>query len=173
MTSPWSTDLTQTDVVTRARHATTLHGIRYRLGAGGRDPADESPADDYGECDCSGFVAWCLGIPRKLRQAEYVAFNGGWLSTDGMVHDILGPRVVLAPVTWADALPGDVLVYGNGGRVGHCGILANSGTDRAGRATPVSVIDCAVRGIRERDFRSFTARALSPVYVARYTGWKP
>lgn len=178
MTSPWSTDLLATDVITRARTATTMF-VRYRLGAGGRDPRSESPADEHSECDCSGFVAWCLGLARKVTHPAYVRFNGGWLSTDAMVHDALSVGGILDAVTPDDVRAGDVAVYGNGPRVGHCAIMesARTGQGTAGRHFDGDagwrVIDCAARGIRERSFWDFAARASTTIHLLRFTGWRP
>jgi uncharacterized protein YfaT (DUF1175 family) len=154
--------------------------VDYRLGAGGRDPASPTPADDEGNCDCSGYVAWCLGISRRVRHPAYVRFNGGWLSTDGMVHDALSVGGILDQVPGDDrALPGDVVVYGNGARIGHCGIIV--------RIAPLSsvkpreqweIAHCSSRApanhaIRVTSYERFTHGAQSTVHLLRPTGWAP
>lgn len=168
--------MTPIDISARARGATAL-SVGYKLGAGGRDPASPTPADDLGYCDCSGFVAWTLGIPRKVPTARgYSAFNGGWFSTDGMVHDLIAAREILTPPPFdMDTRPGMVLVYGNGDRVGHCGIVASvsASPGRAVAGVVLTVIDCSSRGIRERSYDAFAKRAATPVYLAVYTGWVP
>lgn len=67
--------------------------IKYKLGAGGREPLALSPADHDGLCDCSGFVSWCVGLDRyQPRSLLLVKFNGGWISTSAIVFDALHPR---------------------------------------------------------------------------------
>lgn len=55
----------------------------YKLGAGGRNPDDGTPFDRDGRCDCSGFVAHCLGIDRKQPD--------GWVNTTAIVLDAQHP----------------------------------------------------------------------------------
>lgn len=133
--------------VRRARRALALLVARYGLGCGGRDPRAADPLGPYqaraGEaadrvrgraalgrvwCDCSGFVAWCIGIARKLA-------DGSWFYTDRIVSDAgrdlglldLGYRV---PVD--QARPGDIVAYGSidtdgdgdRDRIGHTGIVS-------------------------------------------------
>lgn len=130
--------------VRRARSQLNLGN--YGLGSGGRDPRAADPFGTYqaraGEdparahrrlllgrvwIDCSGFVAWCLGIARKLS-------NGAWFYTDRIVADArrqlafedLGYRVPVDQVR-----PGDVVAYGSIDRdhdgkrdkIGHTGIV--------------------------------------------------
>lgn len=118
----------------------------YGLGSGGRDPRAPDPFGTYqasaGEdparahrrllrgrvwIDCSGFVAWCLGISRKLA-------GGAWFYTDRIVADArrqlafddLGYRVPVDQVR-----PGDVVAYGSIDRdhdgkrdkIGHTGLV--------------------------------------------------
>lgn len=137
----------------------------YGLGSGGRDPAAPDPFGTYqaraGEdparvhrrqlrgrvwCDCSGFVAWCLGIARKLG-------GGAWFYTDRIVDDArrqlafadLGYRV---PVD--QARPGDVVAYGSIDRdhdgrrdkIGHTGLIV-AVPARVRSLRDVRVIHCA------------------------------
>lgn len=104
---------------------------RYHLGSGGKDPTAPTPFDSDGTCDCSGFVAWCFGLPRK--------HDGVWFYTDhleadahGQVKGDLGDGV-----HWTAAQPGDVVVYGAGPKTGHTGIVSAIGGDG-----PVAVIHC-------------------------------
>lgn len=100
--------------------------IQYRLlkANGGKDPWAQHPADwSYGKrtptCDCSGFVAWCLGYPRRL--------DGRWYSTDGMLRDARGARRVFEVIETPEL--GCVAVYGGRWRgaerlrAGHVGIV--------------------------------------------------
>lgn len=123
---------------------------RYGLGAGGRDPKSALPWGSYqarkGEdpaqakrrsalgpvwCDCSGAVAWVLGVPRRI--AGY-ARGWGYVSTDGLIADADDPAVEL--VQWvpqgASIEPWTCLVVygsddtdGDGDRdlIGHVGIV--------------------------------------------------
>lgn len=112
---------------------------RYCLGAGGKKPSAASPwskcakpsQHGHGEagtvfCDCSGMVCCAHQIPRQdpatLR----------WLNTDEMER--LG---ILQGIPWIHAEPGDVVVYGAGAKIGHCGIVSE--VDDAG---PTKVIHC-------------------------------
>ena len=62
--------------------------VWYRLGYGGKDPLRPHPGESsYGNrtwtCDCSGFVAWCLGTPRHNKDFPHW---GGSISTDSIVE---------------------------------------------------------------------------------------
>lgn len=110
-------------IVARALSAIGLP-TRYRLGTGGQDPTARHPADACGRCDCSGYVAWSLGLPRLMRgDARLRAINGGRLSTAAMVACSADPGWILERVE-APA-PGDVVVYARErpGGYGHCGIV--------------------------------------------------
>jgi hypothetical protein len=196
----WSDDVLAAGAAIAARAITGVSQlVDYRLGAGGRDPASPTPANDEGDCDCSGFVAWCLGISRKVAQPAYVRFNGGWLSTDGMVHDALTVGGILDQVpSDDDAAPGDVVVYGNGPRIGHCGIIIRTAT--RGATYPVQedvakalgmkgwdptkprdyweIAHCAAgspvgHAIRVTSWERFARGATSAVHLLRHTGWRP
>ena len=73
-------------VLARANSAVG-QGIRYKLGKGGMSPGSPTPASSS-QCDCTGFVAWCLGFSRKLTEHFYVQFNGGWFETTAVWTDI-------------------------------------------------------------------------------------
>lgn len=100
----------------RAR-ASLEHEVEYKLGKGGYDPA----APLTSQCDCSGFVAWCIGVPRELPPR-----SNKWLQTDTFWAG--GPPVgpdlfVSVPVT--DAQAGDLIVYPDaGGSQGHMGVIS-------------------------------------------------
>jgi cell wall-associated NlpC family hydrolase len=100
------------------------HGV-YCLGAGGRRPDASDPYSSCAKpgthrhahrgrvfCDCSGAICWALGIPRKD------PVTGRWLNTDEMER--LARRQDIA---WMHARPGDVLVFGAGAAIGHCGMV--------------------------------------------------
>jgi cell wall-associated NlpC family hydrolase len=127
------------DIVARARSAIGLR-IDYKLGKGGMNPATKSPASN-GECDCSGFSSWCIGLSRQTKDPFYVALNGGWLETTAMTADALRTGGILTKVDTPQ--PGDLIVYGdrvvNGRRSqGHVGIVSEV---RDGKAS--KVIHCS------------------------------
>lgn len=110
---------------------------RYCLGAGAKvgsptpfsacaHPKDHSHAK-LGNvfCDCSGFVCFVVGIPRKNA-------DGTWNYTDSFES-----RAKKQGIPWTKALPGDVVVYGAGKAIGHCGIVVE--VDDAG---PCKVVHC-------------------------------
>lgn len=103
----------------------------YRLGAGGMRPSAELARSS----DCSGFVAWAIGIPRQLPPR-----TGGWLDTDcywrggSPVAD--GLFLQVAP---ENAKCGDLYVYPDrGGRQGHIGVISEMREER-----PAMVIHCS------------------------------
>ena len=134
----------------RATAAEHAGPCRYGLGAGGRDPRAVVPWGEYqaraGEdaaqvkrrralgriwLDCSGAMAWVLGIPRRI--AGY-ARGWGYVSTDGLIADADDPAVEL--VQWvpigatiqpwtALVVYGSVDTDGDGDRdgIGHVGIV--------------------------------------------------
>jgi len=124
----------------RAR-AALGHQVIYKLGSGGKKAEADSPADSENACDCSGFVAWALGLSRKTDDPLYKKFNGGWINTDAIIHDAKTDggffRQLDAPVV------GALLVYGStykeGKRKpGHVGIVTE--LDSEGNAA--YIIDC-------------------------------
>jgi cell wall-associated NlpC family hydrolase len=118
--------------IARAQSIPGLHTI-YKLGAGGITPADPFPLS----CDCSGFVAWSIGIPRELPPG-----SGHWLFTDA-IWSGGSPHWagLFTPLPMSAVLPGDLLVYPHNrdGRHGHVGIvLATAG------GLPLKVIHCSL-----------------------------
>lgn len=106
----------------------------YRLGSGGMDPSAASPLNVNGECDCSGFTSWVQGYSRKTSHPLYVKFNGGWINTDAIVHDLKECTGIFRPLE--EPKVGALLVYGRvGSRVGHVGIISS--------LDPVRVIHCS------------------------------
>ncbi|HWR57787.1 MAG TPA: CHAP domain-containing protein [Thermodesulfovibrionales bacterium] len=74
------------ELLSRAR-SVSGKGIRYKLGSGGIKASSMTPANNVNECDCSGYVAWCLGLSRMTDNPVYQKFNGGWINTDAIVND--------------------------------------------------------------------------------------
>lgn len=109
-------------VLARA-HAAVAQGIHYKLGQGGMNPGSPTPGHD-GQCDCSGFVAWCLGMSRHTSDQFYVHFNGGWIETTGVWTDV-GQSVGIFDET--SKKPGAVVVYPDEhGHEGHIGIIVDA-----------------------------------------------
>lgn len=107
----------------------------YVLGQGGFDPTKMLTK----KCDCSGFIAWSIGIPR-----EFPPGSNRWLDTDaywsggGTAAKAAG-FPLLKNVAATDAEPGDLIVYPDqGGKQGHIGII--SGMDNNGE---LKVIHCS------------------------------
>jgi hypothetical protein len=114
----------------RARSAAD-QGIRYVLGKGGFTPTD--PMDI--ESDCSGFVAWAIGIPRELPPG-----SGRWLQTTTYWEG--GGNVGAGLFDETDrtrAEPGDLYVYpDNRGKQGHIGIISEVQSEQ-----PSKVMHCS------------------------------
>lgn len=114
----------------RAQSALGLKTI-YKLGKGGFDPAKPMTAS----CDCSGFVAWAIGLPRELPPK-----SDKWLDTDAYY---MGGKPVKSglffEVKVIDAEPGDLLVYPDkGGSQGHIGIVT-----QVDLSAPTYVVHCS------------------------------
>jgi cell wall-associated NlpC family hydrolase len=137
--------MTRDQVVARARSAIGK-GIVYELGSGGRDPWAPMPSGAGLACDCSGFAAWALGVDRYLRNDELPdAPDYEWFETSNIVRDSREPGGIVSEVFWQDALPGDMLVWGDSrgsdGRKhqGHVGIVASLGP-----TGPETVVHCSM-----------------------------
>ena len=96
-------------------------GTRYGLGEGGMDPAQMFPMSQNMACDCSGFICWVLGLPRKTDIAFYQKF-GGWIYTDSIEADILSSTGIFELLQKPE--PGCIVVYGAGKQIGHVGIVS-------------------------------------------------
>nr|WP_310279643.1 LysM peptidoglycan-binding domain-containing protein [Flavobacterium piscis] len=106
-------------ILSRAKSAIN-HGINYKLGEGGNHPEDNLPTRNK-LCDCSGFVCWVLGLNRKTTIPFY-AKHGGWIYTDSMEDDINSTSGIFERLTSPE--PGCIVVYGNGPKIGHVGIVS-------------------------------------------------
>lgn len=149
------------DVLERARRCLGA-GCRYHLGAGGMHPSHDYPWGTVPECDCSGFVAWALGVSRQTRNPFYRQQNGGWFETTAIVRDARSPFGFVAEVPWLEARPGDLIVYGDaGGKQGHVGIITLTGP-----AGPAAVIHCS-KGNDTRYRDAIHEGALEPFWQAR------
>lgn len=126
--------ISSSEIVSRARGAIGL-GTRYKLGAGGRLKNTGIGT----ECDCSGFVAFALGVDRYLATWLPHYEGGAWLETTTLERDALSPWGFVQADAWKNGLPGDLVVWGDrGGRQGHVGVVATA--DASG---PRTVVHCS------------------------------
>jgi CHAP domain len=100
------------------------------------------PWDEDMECDCSGFACWTLGMSR---------FDGMvWYDTSRLFTEAMKGKDLFQRVEWANALPGDLLVYPDrkrdDGRVrqGHVAIVTAVGPGRG----PLLIVDCSASNWR-------------------------
>ena len=120
--------------------------IRYGLGRGGFDPTHPLPTKD-GRCDCSGFVAWVLGMSRKPKLTR-----PWWIESTNVWRDANGRQSVFVKLD--GPVPGCVVVVPDkNGHEGHIGIYA--GAD--GRTRAPRVVDCSLGrdGIAEHRQHAF------------------
>jgi hypothetical protein len=108
----------------------------YILGQGGFKPLDPLTP----KCDCSGFVAWAIGIPRELPPG-----SDHWLQTD--TYWAGGADVgsgLFDRVSESEARAGDIYVFpDSGGHQGHMGIITEVSGGR-----PSKVIHCSSGNFR-------------------------
>lgn len=121
------------DAIKRAhsmRPAVLGRKIRYKRGAGGRNPKLPTPEtirDGVLGCDCVGFALWCHGIDRFNK---LFPVYGGWMNTDSLREEALSDKP--GEVDWVTRIsvpePGCLVVYGAAGkapfrRIGHVGLV--------------------------------------------------
>lgn len=168
-------------LVQRAESCLT-RGIHYGLSHGGYDPTDAHPGGHchnkehahYGRlsgkwcADCSGFVAWLIGLSRdpKVRKDGWKV----WLDTDHLHEDarkaqrylqqIAGPEsgcIVVFPDAYTRDVAGKLKKQGEG----HVGLVTRAINDKL-----FFGIDCAssTDGVTLRDL-SFFARRRNVVFA--------
>lgn len=142
----------------RARKALGRKTV-YLLSRGGMHPTRDLDR----LCDCSGFVAWAIGITRELPPK-----SDRWLDTDAY-HAGGGKAFpgLLTRVPAGQAQPGDIIVYPDyklKGKIkqGHMGIV--SAVDAAGK--PSRVIHCSLSNYRKGDAVQETAPAAWNAHAA-------
>lgn len=140
-------------------------GTKYKLGRGGTNPAAALPSDRNGECDCSGFVCWCLKMSRRTSDPTYTRFNGGWINTSALVHDIRNPVGFFSKLEVP--VPGSLWVYGwSGGQPGHVAIVD------AVKKSGTTIIHCSSGNYeRTRDAIRKTAATLFEKNPRAVLGW--
>jgi len=142
--------LSQVEAVIERARTQAGKGTVYRLGGGNPDAGAFSCQDGEGECDCSAFMQWLLGIPRYMPQLAWLKrVNGGWYNTDGIWWDATRERTGL----FEESIPlrGALIVYPSnwvakvdGPRVGHIGLVTEATNGRA-----VKVIHCSAGNFRK------------------------
>lgn len=116
----------------------SLRRIRYQLHNcpvwdPSRIPAVGAPGN------CSIAVAWAFGVHFRSSDPVHVLFNGGWLNSSNVVHDIGTPGGLFDAVS--RPAPGDVGAFGwDGTSVGHVWLVSR--VDPASGAV-VEVVDCS------------------------------
>jgi len=131
-------------LLSRARSALGL-GIAYGLGRGGTDPTRSRP-DHNGLCDCSGFMAWVVGLSRRKNENPL----GRWFETTNVYNDAKMPSrgKLFTPLERPQI--GSIAVYPDRAtRQGHMGLVTQVDGGLVG-------IDCSSSvGISERSFTFF------------------
>lgn len=124
--------------------------------------------DEGAKIDCSGFLAWCLRLPRTVDHPKYKSINGGWFETTAIHAD------VKASWGYFEALstpkPGAILVYPDkDGHDGHIGLVTRT-NGKPGLEGVDAIIHCSLGGwkkfgdaIRETDASIWKARADSVI----------
>lgn len=134
--------------VARARMA-ARQAIKYKLGAGGINPAKPTPADKNWFCDCSGLVAWVFGlsrVPKRIRP--------WWIETTAIWRDAKDGK----PGTFVQIdqpIPGCAIVYPDKFRVGPKGARVKNSEGHVGVVTDVVLgADGAIQELRGVDCSS-------------------
>ncbi len=115
----------------RARSAILDPG-RYGLGKGGYDPKSDTPYDDGGYCDCTGFVAWVAGVSRRPKPSRK-----WWIESTACYRDIVGQQTVFRRIE--QPIPGCFGFYPDRGKKqGHGFIVADVRS-----ANDFDIVDCS------------------------------
>lgn len=132
------------DVATRAETALRLAAQRnviYKLGCGGFDPDAPTPWSFAATLDCSGFAAWCMGLPRHYPPMP----DGDWIETSQIYRDATRKQVIFekldapevgALLVWPDR------VIDRAVRQGHVGVVVALDSDADG-PNVARVIHCS------------------------------
>lgn len=134
------------ELISRAQSAAG-NQIKYKLGSGGMSPKATLPSNINNECDCSGFVCWCLGMSRQTDHPLYVRFNQGWINTDAIVYDANNQTGFFSRIE--TPRPGCLIVFPkkDANSVGHVGLVTEV-TDLASGNLPAKVIHCSSGNFR-------------------------
>lgn len=115
----------------RARSAIDDPG-RYGLGRGGYDPGSDTPYDEGGYCDCTGFVAWVAGVNRRPKPSRK-----WWIESTACYDDAMGPQTVFHRIP--QPIPGCFGFYPDRGKKqGHGFIVAKVRSEK-----DFDIVDCS------------------------------
>jgi hypothetical protein len=130
-------DAEDVDRMQRARSAIGKD-TRFELSKGGKDPIALHPAEN-GACDCSGFIAWVLGLSRQTTNPYYLNKMGGWMDVSTMQEDMKETGGFLSP---CDPHPGCLVAYGSGRDSNRNIAIVTVVESIGGKAIPTRVISC-------------------------------
>lgn len=136
----------------------------YQLGTGGYIwfPDHGPGAPSILRSDCSGFAAWCLGLPRD--RADDVLGGPKWIETSQLVHDGQEGRRFVGAFLLTEAQPGDLVAYPDPGpgRQGHVGVVVEVRPSGGIGPLPVRIltVDCGKARPSPRKGGGMTAIAL-------------
>lgn len=131
--------------------------IYYRLSDynGGKDPGAPDPASYWRASpgahmnvtsDCIGGAAWCGGFDR-YQPARFAHIYEGWVNTDSMIMDALGPARCFRKLSSPE--PGCFVVAATGSgknkSIGHIGVVVDVPADWSDWSR-IGVVDIAARG---------------------------
>lgn len=176
LASPTGTTMGQAmDVATLIARARSGLGKKTQYSSPGVTPplaANTWPAAGD-KSDCSGFLAWCLRISRKIDHPKYVAVNGGWFETTAIQADVGGPWGYFEEMQ-VPAVGAFVVYPDKDGHDGHIGVISAVNGSK-GVSGIVKVIHCSNGGwknhgdaIRETDAAPWAAR--SDTRIGWYSG---
>jgi hypothetical protein len=154
--------MTPADTIARIRNACGK-GVVYQNGHGGIHPEYPLPCDEHNACDCSGAALWAIGVARWVRASHpwvdrFPPLSGEfqWIDTTRIAKDASG--LGLAFRAFREALPGDLIVYGDsGGSEGHVGVVTEVYGGKATKIAHCSSGNYKATGdaIRETDVAPF------------------
>lgn len=110
--------MTGHELIARARSAVGK-GIKYKNGKGGYDPKAALPGSTvvqllppakYQGCDCSGFVAWVVGVSRDPGRRKDKLWPW-WFETSNIWTDARGKQLRFELVPVQQLRVGDLVVY--------------------------------------------------------------
>jgi hypothetical protein len=122
-------------------------------------PADFDSRTGFNLCDCSGFVAWVIGISRKPKTTRPF-----WVETSAICHDANNAKRAFVKID--KPVPGCIVSYPDrAGREGHTAIVTGSAFNTDGSVASISGVDCSSgqsrrlgQAITERDLSFFLTR---------------
>jgi cell wall-associated NlpC family hydrolase len=159
--APTTPVLGRADVIARATSAADTETPYVSPGKSPPLQAARWP-DSWTGIDCSGFVAWCFRMSRRVTHPLYVKTNGGWFETTALHRDGMDVSGLFRPLE--RARPGSLLVYPDrDGKDGHVGLVMEA--DGPGIAGVRAIVHCSAgnhrrtgRAIRTTDATPWVAR---------------